>query len=91
MKSPMISVVWPIDNNLLFYINHLEMCLKNRQINEPRQKQGKIAASRKFPAGLSTETVDAFPLALRHIAVQPTRLSKGIAACLTQCQKPAMT
>jgi hypothetical protein len=81
MKSPVLSVVWPKGKNLLIDINSLEICLKNRHINEPRQKQGKIAASRKFPAGLSTETVDAFPLALGHIALQPTKESPRARHC----------
>ncbi|MGL4322348.1 MAG: hypothetical protein ACRCS3_15925 [Paracoccaceae bacterium] len=71
----MFSDIWPRRNNLLLNINDLKICLKNRQINEPRQKQGKIAASRKFPAGLSTESVDAFALALGHIALQPAKES----------------
>jgi hypothetical protein len=75
MKSPMISVPCPDIKNLYSNISILRFCLKNRQLNEARQKQGKIAASRKFPAGLSTETVDVFALALGHIAVQPTKES----------------
>jgi hypothetical protein len=51
------------------------MCLKNGQINEPRRKQRKFAAAGKFPAGLSTETVDAFLLAVGHIALQPAKES----------------
>jgi hypothetical protein len=75
MKSPMLSVVWPINKNLSCKISGLQTCLKNRQINEPRQKQGKIHGPRKFPAGLSTETVDAFLLAVGHIALQPAKES----------------
>jgi hypothetical protein len=73
----MLSVVWPINKNLSCKINDLETCLKIRQTNEPRQKQGKIATHRKFPAGLSTETVDAFLLAVGHIALQPTKESRS--------------
>jgi hypothetical protein len=71
----MFSVVWPINKNLLNNINSLKKCLKNRQINETRRKQQKFAARRKFPAGLSTETVDAFLLAVGHIALQPAKES----------------
>jgi hypothetical protein len=73
----MLSVVWPINKNLSCKINGLEICLKIRQINEPPQKQGKIHSRRKFPAGLSTETVDAFLLAVGHIALQPAKESHG--------------
>jgi hypothetical protein len=71
------SVVWPINKNLSSNFNGLQMCLKIRQINEPRRKQRKFADHRKFPAGLSTETVDAFPLAVGHIARQPAKESRG--------------
>ncbi|MGL5010445.1 MAG: hypothetical protein ACRC6I_11220 [Paracoccaceae bacterium] len=76
MKSAVKSVVCLVGKNLPFVFSNLKMCLKNRQINEPRQKQGKIPPSRNFPAGLSTETVDAFPLALPHIALQPAKESR---------------
>jgi hypothetical protein len=74
----MFSVVWPINKNLLSSISDLEKRLKNRQFDEPPRKQGKIAARRKFPAGLSTETVDAFPLAVSHIAGQPAKESHSV-------------
>jgi hypothetical protein len=76
MKSLMKSVVWPVSKNLSKRINGLNLRLKIRQINEACRKQGKIAASRKLPAGLSTETVDAFLLAVGHIALQPAKESR---------------
>jgi hypothetical protein len=55
---------------LLFKINDLIFCLKNRQINETAPKQGKISEVKTFSAELSTETVDFFPLASRSISLQ---------------------
>jgi hypothetical protein len=61
--------------NVLFNISILQICLKNRQINEQGQKQGKFSGSENFSAMLSTETVDSFALATKGISLQPRQES----------------
>jgi len=57
-------------------ISNLNICLKNRRISERGRKQGKFPALEIFSAGLSTETVDSFPLAPVWISLQQMRESK---------------
>jgi hypothetical protein len=59
-----------VGNFLSFIIKGLKFRPKNRQINETAPKQGKIRKVKTFSAGLSTETVDFFPLAPRSISLQ---------------------
>jgi hypothetical protein len=66
----LLSSIWQIRNFLSFEIKGLKFRLKNRQINETARKQGKIRKLETFSAGLSTETVDFFPLAPRSISLQ---------------------
>jgi hypothetical protein len=57
--------------NLLFKINDLMFCLFFRQLSETGRKQGKLRHAKNFPAELSTESVDSFPLALVPSPLQP--------------------
>ncbi|MDZ7573839.1 MAG: hypothetical protein U0934_07780 [Pseudotabrizicola sp.] len=59
-----------MDKIIFFSISMLLFCLKNEHVNELGQKQGKSANRETFSAGLSTETVDFFPLAPRAISLQ---------------------
>jgi hypothetical protein len=71
VKSPDLSGICWMVKNLLFNINALSNCLKNRQLGEVRQKQGKFDAPEKFSAKLSTKAVDFFPLAAPRLSLQP--------------------
>ncbi len=62
-----------VDKNLPFLFNMLESCLKNRQLNEHGQKQGKFRDREMFCAELSTENVDSFSLAPMSLSLQAIR------------------
>lgn len=57
-------------------ISHINKCLKIRRIGERGRKQGKFPTLEIFSAGLSTETVDSFLLALTPLSLQQRRESK---------------
>jgi hypothetical protein len=57
--------------NLSRIIKGLKICLFFRHLNESGRKQGKFRNAKKFPAELSTKTVESFPLALCLSSLQP--------------------
>ncbi|MEZ5756458.1 MAG: hypothetical protein R3D90_17460 [Paracoccaceae bacterium] len=60
-----------MDENLYNHFNALQNRLKNGQLKEGGEKQGKFCGVENFPAELSTKRVDSFPLALGLWPLQP--------------------
>jgi hypothetical protein len=65
------SGICPSSENVSSKINDLKNCLFFRHIGESVRKQGKFRHAKKFPAELSTKTVDSFSLALGLSPLQP--------------------
>ena len=70
INCPKISYICMNAYFLYNKISMLDKCLKNRQINERRVKQGKFPVPEIFSAVLSTETVDSFALASVPFSLQ---------------------
>jgi hypothetical protein len=79
-KSVTISLIESVGchrrKKLSFICNILQFRTKNRHINKPGAKQGKIRTAQIFSTELSTETVDRFTLELVPPTLQRHRESK---------------
>jgi hypothetical protein len=70
-KRPDFSSICQSVKNLPLKIKYLQFRLKIRQITESSRKQQDFRGRQIFSAGLSTETVDSFPLAPARGSLQP--------------------
>lgn len=74
-ENPDFSEVYSALTKFVFIFKMLRVCLIFRQTDEAPAKQEKFQTAQKFPAGLSTGSVDRFSLVARGVILQRTRES----------------